>query len=91
MVGSYSKDKSPKFKVLVDQRVGTPTQQKWAAKLLGYDFVIEYKKCIENRAPDTLSRLFEEEEVTLTAISLPAITWLEELKGDIELIARHTK
>ena len=31
--------------------------QKWVAKLIGYDFVIEYKKGLENTAANALSRL----------------------------------
>lgn len=59
---------------MLDQRVGTPTLQKWVAKFLGYNFVIKYKKDKENRETYALLRQFEENEVTLTVISLPTIT-----------------
>lgn len=43
---------------ILSQRVSVPTQR-WLAKLLGYDFVIEYKKGTENLAADSLFRLTE--------------------------------
>ena len=44
---------SPKY--LLHQRIGTPLQQKWLSKLLGYAFVVEYKKGSENVVADALS------------------------------------
>ena len=44
------------LKYLWDQRITTDSQQKWIVKLLGYDFVIEYKQGVENIAADALSR-----------------------------------
>ncbi|CAN6473212.1 unnamed protein product [Victoria cruziana] len=56
------------LRYMLSQRVSTPTQQRWLAKLLGYDFVIEYKKGTENSAADSLSRLTEH-LCTLSAIT----------------------
>lgn len=56
------------LKHLLDQRVGTPMQQKWISKLLGYDFVVEYKKGVENQATYALSRRDKAEEETLMLI-----------------------
>jgi hypothetical protein len=36
------------LKFLLEQKVGTHFQQKWLTKLLGYDFIVEYKKGVYN-------------------------------------------
>ena len=46
------------LKFLLEQRIATPSQQKWLAKLLGYAFVVEYKRGCDNRVVDALSRQF---------------------------------
>lgn len=48
------------LKFLLDQQVGTVAQQRWLSKLLGYDFVIEFKKGSENFVADALSRKSED-------------------------------
>lgn len=45
---------------LLSQTIQTPDQQRFLAKLLGYDFTIEYKSGKENVVADALSRAFEE-------------------------------
>jgi hypothetical protein len=32
------------LKYLLEQMIGTPAQQKWVSKLMGFDFTVEYKK-----------------------------------------------
>jgi hypothetical protein len=59
---------------LLEQKVGTPLQQKGITKLLGNDFTVEYKKGIDNRVADALSRKEElEEQVVLSLILIPTI------------------
>ena len=74
------------LKFLLDQKIGTPAQQKWISKLLGYAFVVEYKKGQDNKVVDALSRSgcsFEEAagpNAHLFFISFPSITWIKELQ-----------
>lgn len=46
------------LKYLLQQRINTPNQQRWIAKLMGYDFKIIYKKGSENTIADALSHEF---------------------------------
>ncbi|CAN6458156.1 unnamed protein product [Victoria cruziana] len=48
------------LKHLLQQKISTPTQQRWIARLLCYDFTIEYRKGPENNAADALSHLKEQ-------------------------------
>lgn len=53
------------LKYLLDQKIGTPAQQKWFAKLLRYNFVVEYKKGKDNLVADALFRKVEVEDLSL--------------------------
>ncbi|GAU25735.1 hypothetical protein TSUD_216660 [Trifolium subterraneum] len=44
------------IKHMLDQKLNTPFQQVWVAKLLGFDFEIHYKEGPSNLAADALSR-----------------------------------
>ena len=80
------------LKYLLEQRVGTPAQQKWITKLLGYAFIVEYKHGEEYLVVDALSRR-DEDLVrasiepfatvvgTLCMISFLTPTWLSDLKS----------
>lgn len=70
------------LKFLLEQKVGTPSQQKWVSKLLGYDFVIEYKKGKENRIANALFRkCTDTKDSSISVISFPDPTWIEDLKA----------
>ena len=60
------------LKFLLEQRVGTLTQQKWITKLLGYSFVVEYKKGKNNKAANALSQRME--GILNSMVSIPADT-----------------
>lgn len=44
------------LKHMLDQKVVSTIQQRWAAKLIGLNYRIEYKSRIENRVTDALFR-----------------------------------
>jgi hypothetical protein len=71
------------LKFLLEQRAGIILQQRWISKLLGYDFVIEYKKGKENRVADALSRKFKDSlksnTLSISLISFPTPYWIEDL------------
>ncbi|XP_026450766.1 uncharacterized protein LOC113350878 [Papaver somniferum] len=45
------------LKFFMEQRITSVLQQKWLMKLLGFDYVIKYKKGLDNKADDALSRI----------------------------------
>jgi len=74
------------LKYLLEQRVGTPTQQKWLSKLIGYDFVVEFRAGKENLVADALS--IQEDTAdkgTLWAISTPIVNWADQLKNSYKI------
>ncbi|KAK9992770.1 hypothetical protein SO802_022473 [Lithocarpus litseifolius] len=75
------------LKYLLEQKIGNPAQQKWITKLLGYAFIVEYKKGKENVVADALSRQVEAGEIPsqdgiLCMISFPTPDWLVQLKAN---------
>ena len=70
------------LKYLLEQRVATPFQQKWIAKLIGYDYEITYKHGKENLVADALS---EREDLyvgnaTLNSLVSVNSTWLPKVQ-----------
>lgn len=43
------------LKYMLEQKIGTLTQQKWIYKLLGYEFSIEFKSGHSNKVTNALS------------------------------------
>jgi hypothetical protein len=68
------------LKFLWDQTIATEAQQRWLNKLMGYDFVIEYKKGHDNRVADALSR---QPEGALLALSSLVPSWIEPIQQEV--------
>lgn len=66
------------LKYLLEQHVVTPEQQKWVAKLLGYEYEILYKPRKENSAADALSRM--PSSLTLNGLFVSQATIWEKIK-----------
>ncbi|XP_058742588.1 uncharacterized protein LOC131615102 [Vicia villosa] len=74
----YTDQKS--LRSLLLQRIQTPEQERWTAKLQGFDFDISYKPGKSNLVADALSRKFEPEPAILLALSSPLPDLLHTLK-----------
>lgn len=62
---------------LEDQRLATPWQQKIMAKLLGLRYRIVYKRGVDNRVADALSRRTGPPQGDLAAVTVAVPVWLE--------------
>jgi hypothetical protein len=74
------------LKFLLEQQVGTVAQQRWLSKLLGYNFVKEFKSGRDNKVGDALSRQGDDggsaqEEFSVSLISFPTPDWIGDLKS----------
>jgi hypothetical protein len=64
---------------LLDQRLATIAQHHWVGKLLGFDFMVEYKVGSTNTVVDALSRR-DTKEPTLLALSGPTFNVVDCLR-----------
>lgn len=65
---------------LDDQRLSTPIQHKALTKLMGLKYKIVYKKGVENRVTNALSRTNHADAVEFQAISVLTSPWLQQLQ-----------
>ncbi|XP_061337226.1 uncharacterized protein LOC133284249 [Gastrolobium bilobum] len=72
------------LKELLTQTVQTVEQQKYACKLMGYDFSIEYKPGATNVVADSLSRCFDEEQPSfnLALLSEVQFSLVDQIRGE---------
>lgn len=66
------------IKYFLEQRIHTLLQQRWLAKLLGYDYDLRYRKGKDNKAADALSRVVLE-LASCSALSCVQPTWMQEV------------
>jgi RNase H-like domain found in reverse transcriptase len=57
------------LKHLLEQRLTHSLQHKGLCKLLGLEYTVQYKKGVENKAADALSRRLEEDKEELNAVT----------------------
>ncbi|XP_026459437.1 uncharacterized protein LOC113360105 [Papaver somniferum] len=69
------------LKYFLEQRIHTMVQQKWLSKLLGYDYVVVYKKGIENKVVDALSRVPQASSPQCQLISQLQPAWFGEVQA----------
>ncbi|WVZ49241.1 hypothetical protein U9M48_000615 [Paspalum notatum var. saurae] len=74
------------LKFLLDQRLSTIPQHQWASKLIGFDFMVEFKPGHANVVADALSHRNADDEQHLgacAAVSGPVFTMFEELRAEL--------
>lgn len=71
------------LRYLLEQRILTPEQQKWAGKMAGYDYEIVYKPGRNNAAADALSRV--PNNPSLNAISTSHAALWDDLRSGLSL------
>ncbi|KAA3452986.1 Transposon Ty3-G Gag-Pol polyprotein [Gossypium australe] len=79
----YIKTNHQSLKFLSEQQAVTPYQQKWVAKMLGYDYSIIYRKGTQNFVADALSRRTTELDPQLLQCSASIDTPWSEIWGRI--------
>lgn len=67
------------LKHLLEQKITSALQHKWVSKLMGLDYEILYKKGVENKAADALSRR-RPEDGELNAITQVTPQWIYEVQ-----------
>lgn len=81
------------LKYFLEGRAHTPFQQKWAVKLLGFDYEILYEQGCDNQVANALARMpYTSKDPSchplsaseISVISYPYSSWLDELRRDIE-------
>ncbi|GJS99093.1 ty3-gypsy retrotransposon protein [Tanacetum coccineum] len=77
------------IKELMQQVIQTPIQQKYVRKLMGFDFLVEYKPGVANQVTNALSRMYEDRELVkaeFMAISQPIVGLLRNFKSENETL-----
>ena len=65
----------------MEQRLVNLEYQKWMIKLMGYQFNIQYRPGLENKAADGLSRISQ--PTSLLAMTVPHVLQMERLLQEV--------
>lgn len=63
----------------------------YLARLMGFDYQIQYRAGIHNQAVDALSRLPEPDASLSMVLSVPSLTFLEELHRQLHTHPKYTQ
>lgn len=77
------------LKELLTQVIQTPKQHMYLARLMGYEYQIQYRPRVHNQAVDALSRCFDSEGSSLLSFSVPCPLFMEELQRRLETNAEY--
>lgn len=66
-----------------------PKQHMYLARLMGYEYQIQYRTGIHNQAIDELSRCFDLEGASLLSFFVPCPLFREELRRQLEANAKY--
>ena len=72
------------LKELLTQVIQTPEQHLYMARLMGYDYDIQYRSGSTNHVVDALSRLPEEQSTLTMILSSPCFSLLKELRTQLD-------
>jgi hypothetical protein len=75
------------LKYLLDQCLATIPQHQWVSKLMGFDFIVEYKPGASNTVANALSRHSVEESGELAALSAPSFIVFDTLHTELNEIS----
>ena len=79
------------LKKLMNQAVQTLEQHKYLARLLGFDYVIQYRAGKSNVVADALSRSGVSAPASLFIISVPHFVFLEDLRRELQANPEFTE
>lgn len=69
---------------LLGQVIQTPEQHMYMARLMGYDYDIQYHAGASNQAADALSRLPDQQPSMAMLLSVPCLSFLKELCAQLD-------
>lgn len=77
------------LKELLSQVIQTLEQHMYLVRLMGYDYDIQYHSDTNNQATDALSRLSEQHLSLIMIFSVPCLTFLVELRHQLDNQAEY--